>query len=145
MARRNKKENKIGQFSLTLLRLVLASIFIYHGYLKLFVVGNLIGLADFLALIGIPFANYAAVLVAVLEFAGGIFLLLGVLTRWTSLALIINMLVALFKVHLPNGFNVGNGGYEFVLLIAVTLLVILINGPGRFSIGKSLFKSRHWE
>ncbi len=137
------KNKRIGEFSLMLLRIILGIIFAYHGYLKLFVSGSLPRTAMFFSQIGIPFANVSAVIVAVAEFAGGILLLIGLLTRFTSLALIFEMLVAFFKVHLKNGFSITQNsyGYEFVLLILTCLFVILLNGPGRFSLGRA-FKGK---
>jgi|TARA_Y100000310_G_scaffold345855_1_gene471472 putative oxidoreductase len=132
---------KFRQWSLTVLRIVLGIIFTFHGYLKLFVVGGLPGTAQFLSFIGIPLANYAAVLVAFVEFFGGIFLILGFLSKWSSAALIIEMLVALFMVHIRNGFLIGNGGSEFVLLIIFSLSMILLNGPGNLSLGRYVFEN----
>ena len=97
---------------------------------------------QFFAANGIPLANYAAVIVAFAEFFGGLFLVLGVLTRWTTLVLIFQMLVALFKVHLKNGLLVSNGGYEFVLLILAGLVVLLVNGAGSLSLGKMMSKNK---
>lgn len=138
-------KNSISQWTLTLLRVMLGIIFTYHGYGKLFVKGALPGTAQFFAAIGIPLANYAAVLVASLEFFGGVLLILGLLTRWISVLLIIEMLVAFFKVHLKQGFVISQQayGYEFILLILATLIVLLVNGPGSLSVGKKFFKSRH--
>ena len=68
-------------------------------------------------------------LVAFAEFVGGLLLIFGLLTRWTSVVLIIEMLVALFKVHLKQGFFISPPayGYEFVLLIlAVAALAIAL-------------------
>lgn len=137
-------KNNLNQWTLTLLRVVLGVIFTYHGYGKLFVKGSLPMTAQFFAAIGIPLANYAAVLVAFLEFVGGLLLIFGLLTRWISVLLIIEMLVALFKVHLKQGFLIMPPayGYEFILLILVVLVVILINGPGGFSFGRKLFKNK---
>ena len=134
--------NKISKWTLTLLRVVLGVIFTYHGYLKLFVVGGLPGTAGFFAQVGIPMANYAAVVVAFAEFFGGLFLLLGMVTKWTALVLIFEMLIAFFMAHLKNGLLVSKGGYEFVLLILAGLVVVLVNGAGSFSFGK-LFKSKN--
>ena len=135
-------KNNFSEWTLTLLRVVLGVIFAYHGYLKLFVKGGLPGTAAFFAQAGIPLANYSAVVVAFAEFFGGLFLILGVLTRWTTLVLTFQMLVALFKVHLKNGLLVSNGGYEFVLLILAALVVLLVNGAGSLSVGKKLFKNK---
>ncbi|MDP3765105.1 MAG: DoxX family protein, partial [Nanoarchaeota archaeon] len=109
--------NKISQWTLALLRVVLGIIFTYHGYLKLFIAGGLPGTAGFFAQVGIPMANYAAVVVAFAEFFGGLFLLLGMVTKWTTLVLTFQMLIAFLMVHLKNGLLVSKGGYEFVLLI----------------------------
>ena len=137
-------KNSFNQGSLTLLRVVLGVILAYHGYLKLFVPGVLPGTAAFFAQVGIPMANVSAVVVAFAEFVGGLFLILGIVTRWTTLVLIFQMLVAFFMVHWKNGLLVSKGGYEFVLLILAGLLIILVNGPGKLALGKKLFKSRHW-
>src|SRR3989344_8833798 len=111
-------KNSINQWTLTILRVVLGVIFAYHGYVKLFVKGALPGTAQFFAAIGIPLANYAAVLVAFVEFFGGLLLLAGLLTRWVSVLLIIEMLVAFFKVHFKQGLLITPQayGYEFILL-----------------------------
>ncbi len=138
------KNNKFNEWSLTLLRIVLGIIFTYHGYGKLFVIGGLPGTAAFFAQIGIPLANYAAVLVALVEFFGGLSLLLGMLTKWAAFLLIIEMLVAFFKVHIKQGFFITPQayGYEFVLLILASLVVIFFSGAGRLSFGKKFFKNK---
>jgi len=135
-------KNKTNELALALLRVVLGIIFTYHGYTKLFVSGGFTGTIQFFAAIGIPLPTYAALLVSVVEFVGGLCLVFGLLTKWSTLLLIINMLVAFFSVHLKNGFSVSKGGYEFVLLILAALVVVLVNGAGKLSLGK-LFRSRH--
>ena len=137
-------KNNFNELSITLLRVVLGLMFAYHGYLKLFVAGALPGTAKFFAGLGIPLANYAAVLVACVEFFGGILLILGFITRLASVVLIIEMLVAFFKVHLKQGYIISQNvyGYEYIVLILTTLVVILINGPGKLSVGK-MFKNKH--
>lgn len=133
----------LGKWSLTVLRLVLGIIFVYHGYMKLFAPGGFTGAVGFMAALKIPLPLYAALLISALEFAGGILLIIGLLTKWTSVLLLIEMLVAFFKVHLKNGFVISQQayGYEFVLLILASLIVIIASGPGSFSLGK-LFKNK---
>ena len=135
-------KNGLSQWTLALLRVVLGVIFAYHGYLKLFVAGGLPGTAAFFAQVGIPMANVSAVVVAFAEFVGGLFLIFGVVTRWTTLVLIFEMLVAFFMVHWKNGLLVSKGGYEFVIVLLAGLVVLLVNGAGALSLGKKLFKSR---
>ncbi|MBI4452106.1 DoxX family protein [Candidatus Woesearchaeota archaeon] len=132
----------MGEWSLALLRVILGVIFLYHGYLKLFVPGGFIGTKDFFAAIGIPLPVYSALLVSVVEFAGGILLVLGILSRWSSVLLLLDMIVAFFVVHLKNGFLVSNGGYEFVLVLIAGLVVVLASGAGKLALG-SRFKNKH--
>ena len=137
------KNNKLNQWSLTLLRVTVGIIFIYHGYFKLFVSGGFNGTIDFLTQIGVPYPIYFALIVGVAEFFGGILLLIGLFTRLASLVLITDMLVAFFKVHLKQGFFITpkTYGYEFVLLILATLFALLIGGSGMISVGR-LFKRK---
>lgn len=135
-------KNDTSEWALALLRVVLGVIFLYHGYLKLFVAGGFKGTVAFFTTLGIPFPLYSALLVSVVEFAGGVFLVLGILTRWTTLVLLFEMIVALFVVHIKNGFLVSKGGYEFVLLIIAGLVVVLNKGAGKLAWGKS-FKSKN--
>jgi len=135
-------KNGLSQWTLALLRVVLGIIFAYHGYLKLFAPGGFTGTVGFLTTLGIPLPTYSALLVAFVEFFGGLFLLLGMVTKWSSLLLIIDMLVAFFMVHLKNGLLVSKGGYEFVLILLAGLIVVLVNGAGSFSLGKKIFKSK---
>lgn len=136
-------KNGMSQWTLTLLRVVLGIIFAYHGYLKLFVPGGFTGTVGFMTSLGMPVPTYTALLVSVVEFVGGIFLILGMVTRWSTILLVIEMLVAFFMVHLKNGFLVSQGGYEFVLLLLAGLVVVLVNGAGMYSVGKKYFKNKH--
>ena len=132
---------KISQWSITLLRVVIGFIFLYHGYLKLFVPGVFVGTIGFFTKVGIIAPQISALVVSFAEFFGGLFLILGMITRWATFALIFEMLVAFFTIHIKNGILVSSNGYEFVLLIMTALLLIHINGAGRLSLGK-LFKKK---
>ncbi|MBU2927608.1 DoxX family protein [Winogradskyella psychrotolerans] len=57
-------------------------------------------------------------------------LALGLLTRWVLVPLIITMLVAVFIVHISDGFGV----MEKALLYGIGYITILLTGPGKFSI-----------
>ncbi|MBI2646894.1 DoxX family protein [Candidatus Woesearchaeota archaeon] len=137
------KNNSISQWTLTLLRLILGIIFTYHGYLKLFAPGGFTGTVDFFTKISIPLPVYSALIVSVVEFVGGLFLIFGILSWWSSILLLIDMLVAFFVVHWKNGLLVSKGGYEFVLILIAVLIVIIANGPGKLSMGKMLSKKKY--
>lgn len=129
-------DEKIKDYAVLSLRIVLGIIFIYHGYPKLF--GGLGSTAQFFASIGIPFASFFAVVVALVEFFGGIALIIGFLTRWASLFLLIDMIVAFFLVHLKNGFSIQNGGIEFVLILIAGLITLKILGAQTLSVDSVL-------
>lgn len=116
---------------LAILRVVVGVIFIAHGAPKLF--GGMEGTAGFFGSIGIPLPLVAAWGVALLEFAGGLALVGGLLVTPVSLLLAIHMLAGIILVHAPNGFYVigpGSGGIEFNLLLLASLLMLVFGGPG---------------
>ena len=79
---------------------------IAHGYQKVF--GGMPQFMGMLSHMGIsPWMGY---LTAAAEFGGGILLVVGFLTRLAALAIFIDMLVAIFRVHLHNGLFGKNGG-----------------------------------
>ena len=124
--------NRQSDLALTILRVVTGSIFIAHGAQKLFVFG-LAGVSAGFAQMGIPMAGVVGPFIGLLEFFGGIALVIGLLTRLASLGLAFNMLGAMVLVHLPNGFFLPNG-VEFVLMLFASALALVFTGAGSFSI-----------
>ncbi|MDO8622155.1 MAG: DoxX family protein [bacterium] len=91
---------------LLVLRIGLAVIFIYHGWGKLF--GNAPGIGGFTGMLtnlSVPLPAFFAWVVSLLEFFGGIAVLVGVFVRPIAALLAINMLAAFFLVKkgLPAG------------------------------------------
>jgi putative oxidoreductase len=118
------------------LRLVIGAIFVAHGAQKLFGIwggGGIDGTTAFFTQLGLAPAMPLAILVGVVEFAGGLMLICGALTLVVSLALTVNMLVAIVKVHLASGFFLP-GGYEFNLALIGALVSLMLTGPGALSI-----------
>lgn len=128
------------QTGLTLLRAVVGTIFIAHGAQKLFVFG-LTGVAGAFGQMGVPFPELTGPLVALLEFFGGIALVLGLLTRLAGLGLTINMLGAMVLVHAPAGFFLPNG-IEFALVLGAAALAFAIMGAGEYSVDALLARRR---
>jgi putative oxidoreductase len=122
--------------ALALVRIITGIVFIAHGYQKLFTYG-LAGITDGFTKSGVPMPAITAPLVTFLELFGGIGLVIGLLTRLIALGLVIDMLGAIFLVHLANGFFLPTG-YEFALLLLVTSLVLFVGGPGRFSVDEMI-------
>jgi len=126
-------------WSLALLRAFLGGLFAYHGALRLLIPANLAGSVSYFAQVGIPLANYSAYVFGIVEIAFGLFLFFGLFTRLSAFVLMLGMIYIFFKVHLKNGFLVGQNGYEFVLLLEFALLFVLVNGPGHLALEK-MFK-----
>jgi putative oxidoreductase len=105
--------NRLQPLALLVLRLVLGAIMIAHGYHKVW--GGFHHHMEMVGSLGIP--RWMAYLSAGTEFFGGIGIVVGLFTRFFSLAFVIEMCVAIWKVHFKNGL-IGPGGYEFPLALA---------------------------
>jgi putative oxidoreductase len=125
----------------TVLRLLIGVIFIAHGALKAFSFG-LAGTTGFLESIGVPLARVMAPVLIATELGGGILLVLGLLTRYVSLPLLLTMIVAIATVHLQHGFFLPDG-YEFALLVGGGLVTLLLQGPGALALDNVLGRERH--
>lgn len=96
--------------------------------------------ANWFGSMGIPFPTLNAYMAATTEMAGVVLLTLGLFTRLISLPMMVIMIVAIFTVHLPNGFSAGDNGFEIPLYYLLILLIFASHGAGKFSIDYLLFK-----
>jgi len=122
------------------LRVVLGLIMIPHGMQKLFGVfggPGLEGTAASFAKIGLAPGSFWAWVAALVEFGGGILLLIGLLARVAALFVAIEMCVAILKVHVPN-FFVSEGGMEFALALAAMAVAVALLGGGPLSVDRSI-------
>lgn len=119
-------------YAALLLRLSLGVMFIAHALLKL-VVFTLPGTVKFFETLGYP--GFLAYVVFGAELVGGVMLVLGVYTRWVSLALV-PILIGAALVHVPNGwvFSAPNGGWEYPVFLAVASLVQALLGDGALAL-----------
>ena len=126
------------------LRLIAGILFAAHGSQKLFAwFGGygLDGTGQWMESIGLAPGYLMALLAGSAEFFGGIFLIVGFLTRPTSLVLAITMIVAIFTVHINNGMFMSNNGYEFGLSLIAITLALLIQGGGKYSIDGKIYSA----
>ncbi|MDQ0730258.1 DoxX family protein [Arthrobacter sp. B1I2] len=124
--------------ALAALRIVLGFLFAAHGWQK-FNEWTIAGTQASFAKMGIPAADLMAPAIAALELAGGIALILGILTRVVAALLVLDMLGALVLVHAPAGVFAAKGGYELVLLLAAAAFTLALTGAGRLSLDRALF------
>jgi len=127
---------------LAVLRVVVGTIFAVHGAQKLFGSG-IPGTTAFFAQIGAPLPALTAPLVSILELGGGLALILGLLTPVVAALLALDMLGAILLVHLPAGFSVAEGGYEFVLTLFGASVALALTGPGGYALGAVFGRAGH--
>jgi putative oxidoreductase len=133
--------------SLTILRVVLGVVFFAHGAQKMlgwFGGYGFQGTMGFFEHMGMPAP--VAFLVICTEFFGGLGLIVGLLTRIAALGIGVEMIGAIFMVHLQNGFfmnwagNQKGEGFEYHLLAIAVAATLLLRGAGAWSADRALSK-----
>ncbi len=122
---------KLKDFPPLLFRIVLAYGFYGPATMKL---KNFGGIVEWFTSMGMPLPKLNAFLATGTETAGFILIFLGLATRIISIPLLIVMVVAITTVHLGNGFEAGNNGFEIPTYYILMLFSLLITGPGKFSL-----------
>ena len=123
------------------LRLGLGIVFIFHGLQKAFGMlggAGVDGFSNMLSGLGLNPTLPLAYLVAYIELIGGLFLVIGLATKIVSVLLAIIMAVALFKVHLANGFSIMAGGYEYNFVLICACITLFLATPSKFCITKKI-------
>ncbi len=137
-----------GDYLLTVLRLVLGVVFFAHGAQK--VLGwfggfGFSGTMGGMEHMGIP-APFAFLAIAA-EFAGGLGLILGFLSRVAAFGIFVEMSVAVATIHAANGLFMNwmgtqkGEGFEYHLLALALLAVILVRGAGALSLDRLISRS----
>lgn len=129
--------NQSTEYAALLLRVSLGVMFLAHSLiLKVFTFG-LAGTSQWFTSVGFP--GWLAYAVCFAEIMGGTMLILGVYTRWVTLALLPILLGAAF-LHWPNGwvFSAPNGGWEYPIFLALAVVVQFLLGNGAFSLQRTI-------
>ncbi len=134
---------RLQPYSVLLIRLAVGFAMVYHSWGKVLPAGGLVHayrhhtllsslehFNDFVATLGLPrWLGYCS---TVTEFAGGLFLLAGLLTRLWALLVCVNMLVALATVNVRHGY----AGSEYSVALAVMAFLLLTAGGGALSLDR---------
>ena len=117
-------------------RVLVGIIMAAHGLQKLQVGPATFGLV--LSELGVPLPTFMAYVVTLVEFVGGILLIVGLLSRFAALLLTIDLVMAILLVKVHVGLLSPQSGpppgAELDLGLIAGFLVILLAGPGRLSL-----------
>lgn len=108
-------------------RVLVGLLFFLHGWQK--VAGFTDGKIQLMSLFG---------LAMIIEVVAGILIILGLLTRWAALVGAVEMLVAYFYAHVPNGLSPLTNNGEPALLFFAAFLVMLGYGAGKWAIDNKM-------
>jgi putative oxidoreductase len=135
----SKIDGLLRSTGMLLLRIVTGAAFLFHGMPK---IQNPTGWMG-------PDADMPGALqavAAIAEFAGGIALIIGLLTRVFAFLLAATMIVAILQHHIPAGDpfvgKPGTGSWELAAVYLATTTTIMLLGAGLFSLDAFMF--RRW-
>ncbi|MFL5821353.1 MAG: DoxX family protein [Solirubrobacteraceae bacterium] len=122
------------------LRVVLGGVMLGHGYLKIAAGPARFGQQALVAL-GVPAPVLVGYVVTITEVAGGILLVVGLLSRVAAIALAIEMVFTTVLVKSNVGLisaPSGDPGAELDLALLAGFLAIALAGPGRLSLDRAV-------
>jgi putative oxidoreductase len=140
-----------NEWALAIPRLMLGIVFFAHGFAKMlgwFGGPGFDGTMRFFEGMGIP--ALFAVLAILAEFLGSLGLILGLLSRVAAFGIAVNMLVAIAKVHMANGFfmnwaGIHKGeGFEYHLLVLAIAAQVMIAGAGTASLDWIIYRKNSY-
>jgi putative oxidoreductase len=138
-----------------ILRVSLGTVMLAHGLQKAFGWFDGYGWSNtihYFSGVGLP--TWLGSLVILIESLGAVLLIIGIAGRINAALMGIVIMGAFFIDHLPNGFymnwfgNQKGEGIEFDILFWAISLVLAINGSGRFSVDRWMYKrsiNRHYQ
>ena len=135
--RKGNTKMTILDLALVVIRVFLGITFVLHGGQKLFGWyggAGIKGTRSMMQNLGVAHPGLLGWMASLSEFAGGLFVLFGLLTPLAAALIISTMLVAIYTVHWQNGFFNGNRGYEFNLSLIALAATLILTGAGLVSV-----------
>jgi putative oxidoreductase len=124
--------NSLQPVGALLMRLILGSCMAFHGYQKVVPGGALHHHAHYVVSLGLPY--WLGYVSAFTEFLGGMFLIVGLLTRLAAALIAINMLTAFVTVGIHQGFGI----YNYILALIALAIMLLFYGAGALSLDRKI-------
>ncbi|OYV24623.1 MAG: hypothetical protein B7W99_01325 [Rhodospirillales bacterium 20-58-10] len=126
-------DTKTAPYAALLLRVSLGGLLLAHAGLKFFVFTPA-GTEKFFASLGLP--GWFGLVVMAGETICGLALILGVYARIAAVLMALDLLGAVFMVHIHNGFFFTDtgGGWEYPGFWAVALIVQALLGEGAYAL-----------
>ena len=129
-----QKIEKYHMWTYLIFRVMVGFFFLQHGLQKFGVVVKAGGAGGMPALFSLVW------FAGVIEIIVGIALMVGIFTRGMALIGALEMLVAYFKAHAPQGLNPALNGGELALMFFAAFIVLLAHGAGKWSLERALLK-----
>ena len=122
-------DDRTAGYAALLLRVATGLLFLIHDAVKVFIFTPA-GTAGFFGSLGLP--PQLAYVAMVLEFVGGVALILGVWPRVAALVMVPLLVGAIVTVHGHNGFlfTDANGGWEYPAFWALAMIALALIGDG---------------
>jgi len=95
---------------------------------------------DYLIAFGLP--PELQIPIALAETVGGIFLIVGFMTRITGIIFSVILLNAIFHIRWEKGFFISQGGWDYDLALLAMILFVLVTGSGKISITSKVKMSK---
>ncbi|MBI2106460.1 DoxX family protein [Candidatus Woesearchaeota archaeon] len=111
-------------------RLIIGLMFLFTGITKIL---NPAGIIDMLSNMGFPAAAFFGWVLLLSEMIFGAAVLVGYKVKYTTIPLIIVLLVAAFMVHLPSQDPMAKINFFMHLAVVGGLFAIMIDGSGRYA------------
>src|SRR5215467_9929904 len=150
---RSRARSALAPWAPIPLRLIVGYGFVQHGFAKIARGPDIF--AAILQALGVPAPHFIAWVSILTELLGGLAVLVGGMVTLASIPMATLLLVAIFTVHLPNGFSsvklvavtasgpqFGPVGYEVNLLYLACLAALVFTGAGPYSL-EWFLKKRH--
>jgi putative oxidoreductase len=124
--------NSLQPFGALLMRVVLGVAMVMHSYEKVIPHGALSHYAHYIVSLGMPY--WLGYVSAFTEFAGGILLILGLLTRFAAFMISINMAFAIILVNRHHGYS----GSQYSLALLVVAMMLVVYGAGTLALDRKI-------